>query len=127
MASDNGFQWTALRMLGEDLVAEHAAHRLAQKSTGFSDVNRWQETGEFLLGNIEQSELLHRIRHDRKELASAHVPPWDLIGHYHTGGNPGRHEIDETQRAERLIAGSTTAWEAGHWAGGSAWCSTTTS
>ena len=21
----------------------------------------------------------------------------DLIGHYHTGGNPGRHEIDETQ------------------------------
>ena len=21
----------------------------------------------------------------------------DYIGHYHTGGNPGRHEIDETQ------------------------------
>ena len=21
----------------------------------------------------------------------------DCIGHYHTGGNPGRHEIDETQ------------------------------
>jgi len=21
----------------------------------------------------------------------------DLIGHYHTGGNPGRNEIDETQ------------------------------
>ena len=21
----------------------------------------------------------------------------DLIGHYHTGGNPGRHEIDDTQ------------------------------
>ncbi len=22
---------------------------------------------------------------------------WDYIGHYHTAGNPGRHEIDETQ------------------------------
>jgi hydroxypyruvate isomerase len=21
----------------------------------------------------------------------------EFIGHYHTGGNPGRHEIDETQ------------------------------
>jgi hydroxypyruvate isomerase len=21
----------------------------------------------------------------------------DYVGHYHTGGNPGRHEIDETQ------------------------------
>jgi hydroxypyruvate isomerase len=22
---------------------------------------------------------------------------WKYLGHFHTGGNPGRHEIDETQ------------------------------
>jgi hydroxypyruvate isomerase len=35
----------------------------------------------------------------------------DFIGHYHTGGNPGRNEIDETQELNyaaiaRAIAGT---------------------
>jgi hydroxypyruvate isomerase len=34
--------------------------------------------------------------------------PW--IGHFHTGGNPGRHEIDETQELNyRFVAQSIAA------------------
>jgi hydroxypyruvate isomerase len=43
---------------------------------------------------IMEGDMIRTIRGDKPRGIEAAAP---YIGHYHTGGNPGRHEIDDTQ------------------------------